>query len=98
MSYNEREQVLKDFPRRQQQSPIAMSQDDTDNGSFKLYDLKVTVIVPEGSDSSHGKELLPCNARIGDYFELQGELLFLPPEQGMSIYSIGISNECECMS
>ena len=95
---------LKGLPRRQQQSPLhhpkrlAMPQDDADNGPLKLYDLKVTVIVPEESDSSHGEELLPCNARIGEYFELQGELLFLPPGQGMSIYSIGISNICECVS
>lgn len=69
-----------------------MPKDDGEDGSFKLYDLKVTVIVPGESLPSSGSELLPCNARIGDYFELRGELLFLPPGQGMSIYSIGVFN------
>src|ERR1700720_655469 len=29
-----------------------------------------------------------CGARLGDYFELQGEMLKLPPGQGFSIYSL----------
>lgn len=68
-----------------------MSLHTLENGAFQLYDLKVVVIVPEESASRSPSEsgLLPCNAYIGDYFELQGELLFLPPGQGMSIYSIG---------
>ena len=65
---------------------------------FKLFDLKVSVVVPEGSPYSHEPALLPCNARVGDYFELQGELLFLPPGQGMSIYSIGMSSKCNYAS
>ena len=29
-----------------------------------------------------------CGAKPGDYFELQGEMLRLPPGQGFSIYSL----------
>ena len=50
--------------------------------SFELYDLKVEVTVPKG-----GK--IFCGARPGDYFELKGEMLHLPPGQGFSIYSLG---------
>ncbi len=48
---------------------------------FELYDLKVEVIAPPGAK-------LWCNALPGDWFELRGELLFLPPDQGFSIYSL----------
>ncbi|WP_313671488.1 TIGR04076 family protein [Sandarakinorhabdus sp.] len=48
---------------------------------FTLYDLKVEVIAPPGAT-------LWCNAKPGDWFELRGELLFLPPGQGFSIYSL----------
>jgi uncharacterized repeat protein (TIGR04076 family) len=48
---------------------------------FELYDLRVEVVAPPGAK-------LWCNARPGDWFELRGELLHLPPEQGFSIYSI----------
>jgi uncharacterized repeat protein (TIGR04076 family) len=50
--------------------------------SFELYDLKVEVTAPKG-----GK--IYCGARRGDYFELKGEMLHLPPGQGFSIYSLG---------
>ncbi|WP_017666813.1 TIGR04076 family protein [Sandarakinorhabdus sp. AAP62] len=49
--------------------------------AFELYDLKVEVIAPPGA-------ALWCNAKPGDWFELRGELLFLPPGQGFSIYSL----------
>ena len=29
-----------------------------------------------------------CGAKEGDYFTLQGEMLYLPPGQGISIYSL----------
>ena len=29
-----------------------------------------------------------CGAKAGDYFELRGEMLHLPPAQGFSIYSL----------
>lgn len=48
---------------------------------FTLYDLKVEVVAPPGAT-------LWCNAKAGDWFELHGELLFLPPGQGFSIYSL----------
>ena len=48
---------------------------------FELYDLKVEVIAPPSAK-------LWCNAQPGDWFELRGELLFLPPDQGFSIYSL----------
>jgi uncharacterized repeat protein (TIGR04076 family) len=50
--------------------------------SFELYDLKVEVIAPK-----RGK--IYCGAKPGDYFELKGEMLHLPPGQGFSIYSLG---------
>ena len=54
-----------------------MSQDD----GFELYDLRVEVVAPPGAR-------LYCNARIGDHFELRGEMLHMPPGQGFSIYSL----------
>jgi uncharacterized repeat protein (TIGR04076 family) len=48
---------------------------------FELYDLKVEVIVPPGAQ-------VLCGARPGDWFELRGEMLYLPPGQGFSIYSL----------
>ena len=49
--------------------------------SFELYDLRVEVVAPEGAT-------LYCGARPGDSFELKGEMLHLPPGQGISIYSL----------
>jgi uncharacterized repeat protein (TIGR04076 family) len=49
--------------------------------SFELYDLKVDVEIPEGG-------AVYCGAKPGDYFELRGEMLFLPAGQGFSIYSL----------
>jgi uncharacterized repeat protein (TIGR04076 family) len=48
---------------------------------FDLYDLRVEVVAPPGGP-------IYCGAMPGDYFELRGELLFLPPGQGFSIYSL----------
>jgi uncharacterized repeat protein (TIGR04076 family) len=48
---------------------------------FELYDLRVEVIAPPGAP-------LLCGARPGDWFELRGEMLYLPPDQGFSIYSL----------
>jgi uncharacterized repeat protein (TIGR04076 family) len=56
---------------------MAEARDDT----FELYDLKVEVIAPEGGR-------IFCGAKVGDYFELRGEMLHLPPGQGFSIYSL----------
>jgi len=49
--------------------------------SFELYDLRVEVTAPEGG-------AIYCGAKAGDYFELRGEMLHLPPGQGFSIYSL----------
>jgi len=50
--------------------------------TFQLYDLRVELICPEG-------ERILCGAKPGDHFTLQGEMLHLPPGQGISIYSLG---------
>lgn len=52
-----------------------------DSASFELYDLRVEVVGPPDRK-------IYCGARLGDYFELQGEMLKLPPGQGFSIYSL----------
>jgi uncharacterized repeat protein (TIGR04076 family) len=49
--------------------------------SFELHDLRVEVVAPAGAR-------LYCGARPGDWFELRGEMLTLPPGQGFSIYSL----------
>ena len=49
--------------------------------SFELHDLRVEVIAPDGAR-------LHSSAQPGDWFELRGELIFLPPGQGFSIYSL----------
>ena len=48
---------------------------------FELYDLRVEVIAPPGAR-------ILCGAKPGDWFELRGEMLYLPPGQGFSIYSL----------
>jgi uncharacterized repeat protein (TIGR04076 family) len=53
-----------------------------EDDSFVLHDLKVEVVAPAGAK-------IYCGAKHGDYFELKGEMLFLPPGQGFSIYSLG---------
>ena len=58
-----------------------MSSMPPDDDSFELFDLRVEVVAPEGAT-------LFCSARPGDWFELRGESLHLPPGQGFSIYSL----------
>jgi uncharacterized repeat protein (TIGR04076 family) len=48
---------------------------------FDLYDLRVEVVGPPDQP-------IYCGAKIGDSFELHGEMLILPPGQGFSIYSL----------
>ena len=57
-----------------------MSAPEKDDG-FDLFDLRVEAIVPPGAK-------VYCGARDKDYFELHGEMLFLPAAQGFSIYSL----------
>lgn len=52
-----------------------------DDDGFELYDLKVEVVAPPGAK-------LYCSAKVGDSFELRGEVLHLPDGQGFSIYSL----------
>ena len=53
----------------------------TASDEFELYDLRVEVVAPAGAR-------LYCGATVGDHFELRGEMLHLPPGQGISIYSL----------
>lgn len=55
---------------------------DAQESGFELYDLRVEVVAPQDAK-------IYCGARVGDYFELHGEMLKLPPGQGFSIYSLG---------
>ena len=48
--------------------------------SFVLYDLKVEVV-------ASGRPMI-CNHKAGDYFELKGESLALPPAQTFAIYPL----------
>ncbi|WP_372619397.1 TIGR04076 family protein [Falsiroseomonas sp.] len=52
-----------------------------DEDGFDLWDLKVEVVAPRGAR-------LWCGAQPGDFFELKGEMLHLPPGQGFSLYSL----------
>ena len=58
-----------------------MSVNRTPEDAFELYDLKVEVVAPPGAR-------IWCGAQPGDHFTLQGEMLYLPPGQGISIYSL----------
>jgi len=60
--------------------PTDKSSADADAG-FELYDLRVEVVGPADRP-------IYCGAKLGDYFELHGEILKLPPGQGFSIYSL----------
>jgi len=60
-------------------TPNNVAQSDTQG--FELHDLRVEVIAL--SDAP-----IYCGAKPGDFFELRGEMLHLPPGQGFSIYSL----------
>jgi uncharacterized repeat protein (TIGR04076 family) len=49
--------------------------------SFELWDLRVEVVAPAGAT-------VYCGAKPGDWFEVKGEMLHLPPGQGFSMYSL----------
>jgi hypothetical protein len=65
---------------------MANSTTKTDD-SFEIYDLRVEVIAPEGVQPREDGTFI-CGSKPGDYFTLQGEMLYLPPGQGISIYSL----------
>lgn len=48
---------------------------------FELYDLRVEVVVSDDRK-------IQCNAKVGDWFEVRGEVLHFPPGQGFSMYSL----------
>lgn len=48
--------------------------------SFTLYDLRVEVV--------QGEAPMVCNHSVGDYFELSGENLSLPPGQTFPLYPL----------
>ncbi|HVI88937.1 MAG TPA: TIGR04076 family protein [Dongiaceae bacterium] len=52
-----------------------------DGAEFELYDLRIEVVAPPGAR-------IYCGSQPGDYFELRGEMLHLPPGQGFSLYSL----------
>jgi uncharacterized repeat protein (TIGR04076 family) len=56
-----------------------MSQDPQTDDHFELYDLRVEVVAPEGAK-------IQCNAQVGDWFEVRGELLHFG--QPFSMYSL----------
>ncbi|KAH6886901.1 hypothetical protein B0T10DRAFT_76023 [Thelonectria olida] len=58
-----------------------MASTTTPTDAFNLYDLKVEVVCPAG-------KRIMCGAKEGDYFTVKGEMLHLPPNQGISIYSL----------
>jgi len=57
--------------------------------TFELYDLRVEVVCPPGGG-------ILCGAKDGDYFLLEGEMLKLPPGQGISIYSLSAKRNVVC--
>ena len=63
-------------------TPTDAAKAPSEEGAFTLYDLRVEVVAPEGAR-------LYCGAKVGDHFELRGEMLHLPEGQGFSIYSLG---------
>jgi uncharacterized repeat protein (TIGR04076 family) len=48
---------------------------------FEIHDLRVEVVAPAGA-------VIQCNAKVGDWFEVRGEMLHFPPGQGFSMYSL----------
>ena len=51
-----------------------------ENGAFILWDLRVEVAACRG--------VMVCNHKLGDFFELSGENLSLPPGQTFPLYPL----------
>ena len=62
-------------------SPVGAANTPASDTGFELYDLRVEVVGPPD-------QTIYCGAKLGDYFELHGEMLKLPPGQGFSLYSL----------
>ncbi|PPR05776.1 hypothetical protein CVT24_006839 [Panaeolus cyanescens] len=60
---------------------VGAAKTDEVDDAFELYDLRVEVICPPGAR-------IMCGAKPGDHFLLHGEMMYLPPNQGISIYSL----------
>ncbi|KAG7057109.1 4Fe-4S iron-sulfur binding protein [Colletotrichum scovillei] len=60
---------------------MATNSSSSPEDAFQLFDLRVEVVCPPG-------KRIMCGAKEGDYFTLKGEMLYLPPDQGISIYSL----------
>ncbi len=70
-----------DRKRTQERNQNQLGEPDVSNSdAFELYDLRVEVVAGE-------KEMV-CNHMPGDYFELHGENLSLPPGQSFPIYPL----------
>ena len=50
------------------------------NDTFQLYDLRVEVIAGRGPTR--------CHERVGDYFDVSGGRLSLPPGQSVPLYAL----------
>jgi uncharacterized repeat protein (TIGR04076 family) len=48
---------------------------------FELFDLRVEVVAPPGAR-------ILCSQKIGDYFDVQGELLHFQPDMPFSLYNL----------
>lgn len=78
------------LPTRGRRTHSNMAFDTSAADEFQLFDLRVEVVCPPG-------KRIMCGAKEGDYFMLQGEMLYLPPDQGISIYSLcKSSNSVSC--
>lgn len=53
----------------------------TGEAFFDLHDLRVEVVAPAGAR-------LWCGSKVGDYFEVHGELLHFRPDMPFSLYSL----------
>jgi len=56
---------------------VNQNQDD----SYEIYDLRVEVVATD--------KPMVCEHTVGEYFELKGEKLSIPPGQTFSIYALG---------
>lgn len=59
---------------------MARARSGSPDDTFVLYDLKVEVVATERP--------MVCNHKAGDYFELKGENLSLPPGQTFALYPL----------
>lgn len=81
-STDETAQVPRNSQREKEgKKPSAYATMSSTDTSFELYDLRVEIVCPEG-------QRIMCGAKEGDYFTLKGEMMYLPQDQGISIYSL----------